>query len=563
MASGKDANGCIYIQTLCFALPRRLADVCALARVVSTLVESGNDPRSLFGRASFGKTAHTFPGSTLVTASGRMGQAPNSKGYRGCIPHLAEPRPTYAVSFCRETQQIVAHAFQVDLSDLRHPTRRRANIALARQAAMYLANVAGGVSFSDVARGFGRDRSTVAHACSRIEDLRDDPRFDRSLALLEGALRRTFRLPDLHGSPDVHCSPSRTVSSNRIVPMPLQKEVTMTREPAPDVATRRLLKCLSARGVWLEQGDPGDAADGRYRLCSKTGQAVKANVQISPVVVSQAAQNGWLQLGEGRVTLTAAGARSLRHALSSGLAATDHRDGGALRIKRSARKSSSGPAKVGAALAGHQCPTRQMGRHEPVGQTAGFNEAESPLGWLRKRKDKDGQPLMSDAQFAAGERLRADVFFAGLSPRTTGSWSATAGTSSGGRSAPGGSAQMLDTMVAARQRVSQAMRAVGPELSGILLDVCGFLKGLEGIEAARGWPSRSGKVVLILALSRLAVHYGMSKPGTERVGQPEVAVSSRIRHWGARDYRPDQGVPDLDDAGSEAPRHATSDRKLH
>jgi hypothetical protein len=337
----------------------------------------------------------------------------------------------------------------------------------------------------------------------------------------------------------------------------------MTREPALDSVTQRLLKSLSARGAWLEQAQSAGEAGGLYQLRSKAGTLAKADVQIAPEVVAAASENGWLALGEGRVTLTAAGARSLRQALSGGLAATDLADGGAVRIKRPARQSLSSPAKVGEALAGRREPTRQMGRKEPAGEATGLNEAESPLGWLRKRKDKDGQPLMSDAQFAAGERLRADVFFAGLSPRTTASWSATAGTASGRRSAPGGSAQMLDTMVAARQRVTQAMRAVGPELSGILLDVCGFMKGLEGIEAARGWPSRSGKVVLILALSRLAVHYGMSKPGTERVGQPEAAVSSRIRHWGARDYRPDQGVPDLDDAGSEAPRHATSDRKLH
>lgn len=103
-----------------------------------------------------------------------------------------------AEALCRETQQIVAHAFQVALTELRCRSRCGAEVALARQAAMYLANVAGGVSFPDVARGFGRDRSTVAHACSRIEDLRDDPSLDRSLALLEGALRSTFRLPDLH-----------------------------------------------------------------------------------------------------------------------------------------------------------------------------------------------------------------------------------------------------------------------------------------------------------------------------------------------------------------------------
>lgn len=114
------------------------------------------------------------------------------------MPHPAVLGSSTSAALCRETQQIVAHAFQISVSDLRQPTRCRADIALARQAAMYLANIVGGVSFSDVARGFGRDRSTVAHACGRIEDLRDDPGVDRSLALLESTLRSTFRMPDLH-----------------------------------------------------------------------------------------------------------------------------------------------------------------------------------------------------------------------------------------------------------------------------------------------------------------------------------------------------------------------------
>ena len=55
-----------------------------------------------------------------------------------------------------------------------------------------------------------------------------------------------------------------------------------------------------------------------------------------------------------------------------------------------------------------------------------INDAESPLGWLKSWKDRNGRPLISDDQYAAGERLRADYWFAHLSPRVTSNWSALA-----------------------------------------------------------------------------------------------------------------------------------------
>ncbi len=82
----------------------------------------------------------------------------------------------------------------------------------------------------------------------------------------------------------------------------------------------------------------------------------------------------------------------------------------------------------------------------------------------------------------------------------------------------------------------RALAAVGPELSGILIDVCCHLKGLEEAERAAGWPQRSGKVVLQLALTRLARHYGIGAPAPS----PGAA---HVRHWGSDDYRPPFELP--------------------
>jgi|SRR6185437_1361230 chromosomal replication initiation ATPase DnaA len=87
------------------------------------------------------------------------------------------------------TQVVVAHAYGVTLDDLRAPSRSSPQIALARQIAMYLAHIVFSMSFAEVARDFGRDRSTACHAVQRVEALRDDPELDRTLVWLEGTLR--------------------------------------------------------------------------------------------------------------------------------------------------------------------------------------------------------------------------------------------------------------------------------------------------------------------------------------------------------------------------------------
>ena len=69
-----------------------------------------------------------------------------------------------------------------------------------------------------------------------------------------------------------------------------------------------------------------------------------------------------------------------------------------------------------------------------------FNEAESPLTWLRARRGKDGKPLISEAQYLAGERLRMDFERAMLARRTTLNWElAGTGSRSAGLAAAGAS----------------------------------------------------------------------------------------------------------------------------
>lgn len=147
---------------------------------------------------------------------------------------------------------------------------------------------------------------------------------------------------------------------------------------------------------------------------------------------------------------------------------------------------------------------------------------ESPLDWLRRRKDRNGEPMIDKAAYQAGERLRTDIMLAGLLPGVTARWDAM--PTGGGSVSP---SEATDRMVAARQRIRHAFDAVGSDFSDLLMDLCGFLKGLEQIERERGWPQRSAKIVVRLALARLAEHYGIEAAARG------PAASRGIKTWRA------------------------------
>lgn len=161
------------------------------------------------------------------------------------------------------------------------------------------------------------------------------------------------------------------------------------------------------------------------------------------------------------------------------------------------------------------------------------NPAESPLAWLARRKDSTGATMIGEDQFLAGERLRFEFEQAQLMPRMTVDWHRAA---QGGSRRPHGAGCGLEhseRAEAARQRVNRALVAVGPELASVLVDVCCHLKGLEQLEKESGWPQRSGKIILRVALSALARHYGIA-PGSEQVSKGPA----RVRQWGVEGYRP-------------------------
>lgn len=114
------------------------------------------------------------------------------EGSRDPRPHpqatgLGKPVFDHDAANYRFVETTIATVFNVTTDELRAPTRSTADIALARQAAMYVMHVVFGWTLTNVGRRFGRDRTTAGHACRRIEDQRDDPVFDMTLAAIERA----------------------------------------------------------------------------------------------------------------------------------------------------------------------------------------------------------------------------------------------------------------------------------------------------------------------------------------------------------------------------------------
>lgn len=177
----------------------------------------------------------------------------------------------------------------------------------------------------------------------------------------------------------------------------------------------------------------------------------------------------------------------------------------------------------------HRTVDRAELRRGAERETVTINVTANPLSALARLKDRAGAAWLSPDAVVAGERLARDFHYGALQPRVTQSYEARVGESS--RPGPGGAADLRDSVVAARRRVASAVEAMGPELSGVALDICCFEKGLETVERERLWPPRSAKLMLKTALSQLHRHYNPPAPPTKR----------RSHAWGGEGFRPEVG----------------------
>ncbi|MFZ5610192.1 MAG: DUF6456 domain-containing protein [Pseudomonadota bacterium] len=244
-------------------------------------------------------------------------------------------------------------------------------------------------------------------------------------------------------------------------------------EPPLSRFARRVLQHLARRGA--APLGPG----GECRLGVDTAPAS---------LVKDLARRDFVAIEEGRLRLNSRGDAYLRR-----------------QAARAKRGTATAPADFAAQ---HQVMRRRRLAGARGVVMANVNLAESPLWWLKSRRDKKGRPLISEAQYEAGERLRADWELAHRGPRLTMNWDAPPL----GR-APRGAPEQHDPTpgeLRARLRLERALAALGPGLEAVVVRICCQHEGLEVAERGLGWPQRSAKVVLGIALERLACHYGLT-----------------------------------------------------
>lgn len=349
------------------------------------------------------------------------------------------------------------------------------NAGKTRDAALYLAHTGHGAAIRALAQETGQHPSTISRAVRRVEERRDDPLFDQIVSEAE-AHAGTPRLARGPALPAGH----RTVPTDE-----LRREA------------KRFLRRLSEPGAFLLYAAGAN----------KAGVFCEANGFDRPIAMvpldtsAEFLRHDWIKVRSKsarvvRYRITDAGRSYLRRTLAED-------------ARRQSPGRSDGPNPFAAQ---HRIEGERILADTETGEARPrrVNLGESPIGWLARRRNPDGSPMLQPAEIDAAERLRADFEAAQMGPAVAQDWRKflTPGDRLSGTPVPGDPG---DGAMAARDRVMKALAHLGPGLADAALRICCFLEGLEACEHRMGWSARSAKVVLRIALQNLARFYGIVK----------------------------------------------------
>ncbi|MEO1543590.1 MAG: DUF6456 domain-containing protein [Pseudomonadota bacterium] len=259
---------------------------------------------------------------------------------------------------------------------------------------------------------------------------------------------------------------------------------------------RRVFRCLAHPGAMIVASEQGSHDVQPYRLVRNfEGQLQELNFECADALSSELV-DGWHSQGWMVSTDCKRGVR-----LS---------ESGRFQLRRLMSQSYEAEASVGAAASS---PGTTRDRSESgcaSSAVQGSRSDDSALGRLSRLRNSNGSPLISAAEYSAGQRLRADFVTGQMTQRTTMVWG---GDRAGSKRSVWRDRElsMGERALDARERVRRALAAVGPDFSSALFDVCCLDVGLGEVEARRGWPRRSGKLIITFALRALGRHYGFVK----------------------------------------------------
>ncbi|SHG24400.1 DUF6456 domain-containing protein [Cognatishimia maritima] len=329
-------------------------------------------------------------------------------------------------------------------------------------ALRYLAHTEKGISIRELARSSDVHASTVLRQIRRVESKRDDPLIDEALVRLGAVVGE-----DTKGGGDSDLASERRDTSESYL-----------NDEALDQAAGLILCKLNVAGAVLAVAQDmdkavvaRDGADGRTRRTAVVDREVAQAMALQDWISCSA---------KGRISrykITAAGQAKLAELMQSGVSFEDE-------------NSETKPTHA-----------------EPKLRRTRFSTNDGPVLTLARRKDRDGNPYLTPDLVSAAERLREDFELSQLGPIIGQNWNnfLTPGT----RVAPGMGHNGPGS--AARQRFEAAFEALTDDLAGAALWCCCHQEGLESVERRFGWPARSGKVVLRIALEYLSKHYGETR----------------------------------------------------
>ncbi len=354
------------------------------------------------------------------------------------------------------------------------PARSPARIS---DVVLYLAHVEAGIPMRALARHVGNQPSTVMRAIRRVEASRDDVLMDRVLSDLGQVAAFRPICQSLFSDPSEGVSPM--TSPDSLAALSASEKIAFARLCEPD-SFLMVAKGAEKAGVFCRKN--------QFRRPMSLVTLKAATMFLTHDWVKCLSRSDL----SAKYGITAAGRAALA------------------RLEAGTSPIAAGFAETQSAFAAqHMLMGERQVANPATGQieTIAVNQGESPLGWLARRKDANGEPLLKPEEVEAGERLREDFELAQIGPKVGQDWRrfltpVSASTGPGRTPSEGPSF--------ARERVKLALEALGPGLSDAAFRICCFQEGLEATERRMGWSARSGKVVLKLALQRLVDHYGLA-----------------------------------------------------